>query len=68
MDYKRIQSIYDAGYNKNLSKQEGQKQVNQRQEYGFGGSKLGDFIRVEKGSIIIRDNLGVDRVIIGELK
>lgn len=68
-DYKRISEIYDVGYDKLLRR--GERMETQSSEkkpdYGFGGDRFGEFIRVEGGSIIIKDNFGLDRVIIGDL-
>ena len=63
-------SIYDFGFDKNLRRtpKEESKDTNKMVDYGFGGTKMGKFIRIEKGSIIIKDELGYDRVIIGKLQ
>jgi hypothetical protein len=56
--------VFEIGFNKDLQKP---YETTGTKDAGYDGGKFGDFIRIEGGSLIIKDSFGIDRVIIGEI-
>lgn len=62
MEYKT--TLESLGFSKALQRE---IEMPDQKDNNYSGGRFGDYIRVEDGSLYVRDELGTDRIVIGKI-